>query len=514
MPATPLQPANNGMSYSHLYWETPDKVIEHLRSLVERDDPHEDLEEREEEWEEEEDDDDPEDEVVFHVATRCGSPYELVERMVERMPRRKVSKVSVFLGQTALHTAGKGTGVDVVQLLLEHDEGLLRVLNTFGWTFLHAAVKNGLDLDVIRFIVEEWPESATLTTIHKMTPLHFVGSETSLEVVVFLIDKWRGSVHSKDKRNNLPLHYAAANGAPLPVIQLLVILHPESVHARGEDGKLPLHRAAAGSTPDVVQYHLDKWFESIGVIDDDGNLPLHSAVTFEEEETDFVHESIEFSTPVRTADARGNVVRLLLARFPDSVQRRNGKGLFPMQLARNADSQHEFAVLGTLGEAWPESLLEPDESGRLPLHDACTWSGEALPELVQILVDRCPRAVRLRDRNGNTPLHLAVQELEHEELLPVVNILLDAWHAGTGARDATGRLPLHCAVDRTYDRLDLIQLLVERCPQSIHVPDAQGRIPLDCAIAKRRQGAVALLEAWRDCPHTGAALAIVQNPRF
>jgi ankyrin repeat protein len=468
------------MSYSHLYWESTEEVMEHLQWVVGKD--PDDL-----------DGDDTH--LVFHLATRIGAPYELVQRLVEKLPD-VVSEGTMYMGQTALHTAGKRTRVSVVRLLLRHDPDLLRERNSCGWTFLHTSVKNGLDLKIIKLIVRRWKGSVKATTSDGMTPLHFVGEETSLEVVQFLIDRRRGLVDVRDKSNNLPLHYAAANGAPLPVIQLLVAHRPGSVSERGDGGKHPLHCAAAGSTPDVVEFLWGESPASIRETDDDGNLPLHSAVTFEEDDNydDAIDEIVEFQTPVTTSDTQVNVVRRLLEKFPESVQRRNGKGRLPWQLALKAKypGENEFAVLEALAEAWPESLLKADRAGRLMLHEVCSWrSGNAA--LVRLLVDLRGQAVRLRDRNGKTPLHCAVLAIAWGELLPVVDILLDAWVDGAAAQDAGGKLPLHCALKRSYVGLDLVELLVDRRPESVRVPDHRGRIPLHYAVEAGHAEAVALL---------------------
>ena len=213
--------------------------------------------------------------LPFHIATEHGAPYKVVKFLIERVP----NKVSARTWQdyTALHVATKGTGVSVVRLLLLHGRGLLRARNQYGWTFLHTAVRNGLPLEVIERIVRRWPESVRKTTRDDTgrVPLHFVGEKTSAGVVQFLFGAWAESFDAETRCGCLPLHLAAMNGAPLPVIQLLVRHRPRSTRERGRDGRLPLHVAAFGSTPDVVEYLLKEWPESIRESDDYKNFPLH-----------------------------------------------------------------------------------------------------------------------------------------------------------------------------------------------------------------------------------------------
>jgi hypothetical protein len=79
-----------------------------------------------------------------------------------------------------LHAAKQITSASVERLLLRHDPGLLWARSSGGWTFLHEAVKNGLDLKVATLIHWRWPDSVKATTRNRTTPLHCVGKDTSL----------------------------------------------------------------------------------------------------------------------------------------------------------------------------------------------------------------------------------------------------------------------------------------------------------------------------------------------
>ena len=56
------------------------------------------------------------------------------------------------------------------------------------------------------------------------------------------------------------LHVACQTQQTLPVLQLVVTIHPEAIEARDEDGWYPLHYACLRKTPlPVIQYLFEKW---------------------------------------------------------------------------------------------------------------------------------------------------------------------------------------------------------------------------------------------------------------
>jgi hypothetical protein len=92
--------------------------------------------------------------------------------------------------------------------------------------------------------------------------------------------------------------------------------------------------------------------------------------------------------------------------FPEAVQRKNHIGPVPLLLSI-PDASVE--VVGALVLAWPESLLIADADERLPLHIPCMWPGLETAAMIPLLVDRRGQALQQRDKDGKTPLHLAVQ---------------------------------------------------------------------------------------------------------
>jgi ankyrin repeat protein len=137
-------------------------------------------------------------------------------------------------------------------------------------------------------------------------------------------------------------------------IRQLVNANPDAVKFRTEySGQIPLHAACGafeiggGWSPEVIQYLVDQWPESVKVASNSGDLPLHRACS----------------------------------------------------------NQALLAVVQYLVEQWPESVKRADNYGWLPLHYACT--NQTPLAVVQYLVEQWPESVQHRTARGKTPLDIA-----------------------------------------------------------------------------------------------------------
>ena len=127
-----------------------------------------------------------------------------------------------------------------------------------------------------------------------------------------------------DEYGRTPLHYAAGDGDPARVAQLLQEGHDPNL--QDDDGRTPLHFAAQASAPAVVELLLQAGAE-VDAADAWGNTPLGRAV-FE-------------------SRGEGAVIRLLREAGADPY-RKNNSGQSPLGLARliaNFDVAQFFADL-------------------------------------------------------------------------------------------------------------------------------------------------------------------------
>ena len=156
-------------------------------------------------------------------------------------------------------------------------------------------------------------------------------------------------VRETDTDGNLPLHLAAATGAPVQAIRALISADPSVLSMRDADGCLPLHIAASsfpsgGSTTEAFEAILQGLPECARKKDSlFGRLPLHSAV--------------EHLAPLV-------VVQMLLDVYPEGASERDLDGNLPIHLA--IESHASEAVWKALGQANPQAVFAKGSNGRLP----------------------------------------------------------------------------------------------------------------------------------------------------
>ena len=214
----------------------------------------------------------------------------------------------------------------------------------------------------------------------------------------------------------------------------------------------------------------------------------------------------ELLSAVRDKDAEA--VRRLLSRSSFEISQMwfvNADGSNSTMLHEALQTGHSTAgaeVLKLLLAAWPEGVHARDKRGRVPLHAACSfeWVGFGLSdrlEVVQLLLQLWPDGAKVADDLGRLPLHDAV----FSGNLEAARLILNQWPAGVEVVDSFGRVPLHIAagemvaVDRdelllyvqfrsivSGDYLELVQLLVEAWPEGLTVADHRGRTPLYVAV--------------------------------
>ena len=90
--------------------------------------------------------------------------------------------------------------------------------------------------------------------------------------------------------------------------------------------------------------------------------------------------------------------------------------------------------------------------------------------------------LNMHDCNGNTALHMAVQQWDSA----LVDWLLFYPSLLVNAEDAEGQTALHVAVNR--EKIRTVCALLKREDVDVNVCDAKGKTPLHCAVRKRRMG--------------------------
>ena len=74
------------------------------------------------------------------------------------------------------------------------------------------------------------------------------------------------------------LYFACKSEAPLSVVELIVLLHPETIKEKNIDGDLPLHVACVCKQPlKIFQWLVQEHKDALKEKNIDGYLPIHFA---------------------------------------------------------------------------------------------------------------------------------------------------------------------------------------------------------------------------------------------
>jgi len=148
---------------------------------------------------------------------------------------------------------------------------------------LHYACANGTEIEVVKLLLDAYPDSKLTTDKRGRTPLHFalgnVENPPDPPLVILLAGKSGESAKWPDENEMLPIHYACAYGASVEVLTVLIQSWEESIQKTDAKGRTPLHFAMGNAdrenSPHVVKLLLELSPGGMDQIDADKNLPLH-----------------------------------------------------------------------------------------------------------------------------------------------------------------------------------------------------------------------------------------------
>lgn len=221
------------------------------------------------------------------------------------------------------------------------------------------------------------------------------------------------------------LHYACSCGAPLSLLRSILVSRPESLIEEDSSGTLPIFLACksrASTEVFAVLVSVDLGRATL-LTQNRGRLPLHEAF----------HSGLPPTT-----------LRLLIDIERQVLLTRDSLGDLPLHTAfkiRSLNDRGSFELIRWLArdEIGRQALLEPNNAGDLPLHCACMHFSSV--ELIRLLTpDEDRRRALLRTNNA-------------------------------------GDLPLHYAL--RYQRLEVIQELLNQCPESVGIQSGDGRLPVE-----------------------------------
>jgi len=125
-------------------------------------------------------------------------------------------------------------------------------------------------------------------------------------------------------------------------------------------------------------------------------------------------------------------------------------------------------------------------------------------DVVKVLMKSYPDAVRVRDENGELPLHIACQEAP----LDVIEALVDAYPEGIKIENEFGEFPLSRAMNHPAS-LDAIKLLVNAFPECVQFTRMHGGLPLRDALLFSNDASLEIIKFLVDADLEGVRVANV-----
>jgi len=192
-------------------------------------------------------------------------------------------------------------------------------------------------------------------------------------------------------------------------------------------------------TDGMIRYLLEYFPAAASAADDKGQSPLHVAC---------LNENVTL-----------NIVQLLIDAAPDSVRSVN-KCTFKHPTSVHNDS---FII-----EGW------------MPLHYLCdneNVGAISALEIVKLLLEKHPEAVRHADNAGNLPIHIALVCKSDPHFC---RVLIEAYPGSERITGDMGALPLHCAC--ALNTVATVEYMYKLYPDAIDHASAYGLHPIHFAI--------------------------------
>lgn len=151
-------------------------------------------------------------------------------------------------------------------------------------------------------------------------------------------------------------------------------------------------------------------------------------------------------------------------------------------------------VVKALIAAYPDSLMLKDSAGNLPLHLACRE--RASKSVIGALLTEEPNAAKVKDGEGRLPIHLASRQ---GISVQIIDSLIICYYRGSKTTDDYELLPIHWACAQNASP-ELVQRLLRANPDAIDVKDKWGRTPLSLAQASTNPHKEAVIDALHKDP--------------
>lgn len=383
---------------------------------------------------------DAENQMCLHIFVCGNPPPDLMKRLIKLAPDTLIAQ-HISNGWTPLHVACfSGASCDIIRMLVEARPKSAELKDKVGRLPLHIACgcEYSASPNVLKLLLKAYPKAAEIQDNCGSLPLHITcekeDSSYCLEAVKLLLEAYKEAAKIQDRNGNIPiqrlldfnnftdynpsadvvkvlleaypeaakisfhhgellLNQACLDGAPLDVLDALLVAYPESIHATDIYGEHPsnclkfhrdinyggygggymflLHKAAInGCSVSLVNLLIQAFPESGTMQDDYGMVPLHYACL------------------KSAADISMDIIMVLADDFPESCHITNKRGKTPFQLLK-------------------ESASYIDNNGMVLLHHLAATSKDFTTQVLTFLLGSVPDSVAMADNRRMLPFHYA-----------------------------------------------------------------------------------------------------------
>ena len=311
------------------------------------------------------------------------------------------------------------------------------------------AVRKGALSEVRRLVEEEQVDPKRWVAGHEWTPLHWCCVYGHLSVVRYLVrevdEGKRCDPQCVDDDGNTPLHVACAFGR-LRVVTYLTETFPYRVNRTNKDGMTPLHLATMRRHVEVVKHLVENCKADPSCVDSSGKTPLFFAI--EKRGHVSVQKCLEIAEYLLLEcncimdDVAGSKSLLIWACQEGMINMvkycietcllnpnfscENGKTLLSCAIKSKQWETAKYLLLecqckpsrkdgeqlllwacnNNCIEVVQYLNLRCYEDGSTPLHWAVEWG---VLKDIRFLIENCKSDANRADRNGITPIHLAME---------------------------------------------------------------------------------------------------------
>ena len=421
-------------------------------------------------------------------------------------------------GETPLHVALGIKDTQVIELLLADPRCDPNVTNNQGETPLHVAL--GIkDTQVIELLLANPQCEPNVTNKQGETPLHVALGIKNTQVIELLLADPRCDPNVANKQGETPLHVALGI-KDTQVIELLLADPRCDPNVANKQGETPLHVALGIKDTQVIELLLADPRCDPNVANKQGETPLHVALGIKDTQViellladprcdpNVANKQGETPLHVALGIKDTQVIELLLADPRCDPNVANKQDETPLQIALRLNNFNLFILILERGchETYVNRGQMLTEAGSLVqqatgdslLHVACEYGSTTIVEYLLGSEDFRPTDMNAVNRCGETPLHIASRRN-----VDIVQALLKSKECNVNIQTKDGDTPLHLAVE-TGDILctEIVTLLLAHPQCDLNEANHEGKTPLHVACKKGSTTVVRmLLETYKCDPN-------------